>query len=186
MRPASVSGLAALLSPIPPSLSPSGATGLAVGSLFTRSLSTAVDSSNALEEFSSKLSEAGLSLGATLEASEDLEAILGRVRTIGTNLSSLIEEESSRVDRDSTAIIVDFYASWCGPCRVLGPLLEKEVAANKKTILLKVDVDAAPEIAQKYEVCYLPDYRSPVFLPSRSLRVARWLTPLLALVTKHL
>ena len=51
-------------------------------------------------------------------------------------------------------ILVDFYANWCGPCRMLTEVLEE---INNEIEILKVDVDKFPEIAQKYGVMSIPN-----------------------------
>ncbi|EXX78330.1 uncharacterized protein OCT59_002012 [Rhizophagus irregularis] len=51
-------------------------------------------------------------------------------------------------------VIVDFYADWCGPCRVLAPILERTVGENKKVTLVKLNTDDNPELAKKYEVIF--------------------------------
>ena len=53
------------------------------------------------------------------------------------------------------AVLVDFYAVWCGPCKKLAPILEK-VATEKNIKLIKIDVDKNPALAQKLGIEGLP------------------------------
>ena len=61
------------------------------------------------------------------------------------------------VSSTSVAVIVDFWAEWCGPCKQIGPILE-EIAEEKKDILkiLKLNIDENPETPQKYGVRGIP------------------------------
>ena len=57
-------------------------------------------------------------------------------------------------------VVVDFYADWCGPCRTLGPILERVVASQGAQVALgKLDVDKAKEIAMQEGVKSIPDVR---------------------------
>ncbi|KAL2915296.1 hypothetical protein HK105_205161 [Polyrhizophydium stewartii] len=86
-----------------------------------------------------------LSAGSTVDAADDLDAILRRSRI---------------------PVIVDFYAewvfrlagmrAWCGPCRMLAPILESAVKEHGKAVLVKVNVDEAEETAFKYKISSLP------------------------------
>lgn len=59
------------------------------------------------------------------------------------------------LEYDGTAM-VDFWASWCGPCQMVGPVIE-EIAEERKDIkVCKVNVDEQPDIAGKYNVMSIP------------------------------
>ncbi len=66
--------------------------------------------------------------------------------------------ETEVVERSKqVAVVVDLWAEWCGPCRQLGPIIEKVVAeTNGQVELAKVDVDANPAVAQAFKVQSIP------------------------------
>ena len=52
--------------------------------------------------------------------------------------------------------IVDFYANWCGPCRMLTPILEEYIEENEDVDLLKINVDELGELAARFSVMSIP------------------------------
>ncbi len=65
-------------------------------------------------------------------------------------------EENFQTDvLDKSFVVVDFFAEWCGPCRMIGPFLEA-IETGEGIDIVKVNIDESPNIAAKYEVMSIP------------------------------
>ncbi|WP_294402744.1 thioredoxin [uncultured Clostridium sp.] len=53
-------------------------------------------------------------------------------------------------------VIVDFFATWCGPCKMLSPILEKISSENKNVKIVRIDVDDNPKVSKKYSIRSIP------------------------------
>lgn len=66
-----------------------------------------------------------------------------------TNFNTIIDSNQ--------AVLVDFHADWCGPCKMLAPILKQVKEELKETIkIVKIDVDKNPVLASKYQVRGVP------------------------------
>lgn len=60
------------------------------------------------------------------------------------------------VEEDKGVVVVDFFATWCAPCKMLAPVLEEVASEMAEVKVLKIDVDESPETATKYGVQSIP------------------------------
>ena len=65
------------------------------------------------------------------------------------------ENELNEIVKEGITI-VDFYANWCGPCRMLAPILEELEEERNDVKIVKVDVDDARELSSKYRISAIP------------------------------
>lgn len=62
----------------------------------------------------------------------------------------------SAVINSEKPVLLDFWASWCGPCRMVSPLVDEIAQENPQFLVGKVNVDEEPELAQKFGIMSIP------------------------------
>lgn len=74
-------------------------------------------------------------------------------------LSNIREETfASEVEQSALPVVVDFYAEWCGPCKVISPVLESLAGElSGKVKIVKVDIDEQQELAMRFGVQSIPN-----------------------------
>ncbi|MFM7534885.1 MAG: thioredoxin [Acidimicrobiales bacterium] len=71
------------------------------------------------------------------------------------NLTTSTFDET--VQSSDTAVVVDFWAEWCGPCKMIAPILTEIATEQKgKVTIAKLNVDEHPDLAMKYNVMSIP------------------------------
>lgn len=60
------------------------------------------------------------------------------------------------IKSSGATVLLDFYADWCGPCRMVSPLVDEIAEENPQYIVGKINVDEEPELAQEFGVMSIP------------------------------
>ena len=66
------------------------------------------------------------------------------------------ENYEKEVLQSDKPVLIDFWASWCGPCQMLGPVIEEVSEEVTDVKFVKVSTEEAPELAEKFSIMYIP------------------------------
>ena len=60
------------------------------------------------------------------------------------------------IKKNDKPVLIDFYANWCGPCKMLSPIIDQIADERDDVVVAKIDVDKEPELAEKFNVFSIP------------------------------
>lgn len=66
------------------------------------------------------------------------------------------ENFEAEVLKASGTVLVDFWATWCGPCRMLSPIVDQVAEEHPEVKVGKINVDEQPELAQQFDIMSIP------------------------------
>ena len=69
---------------------------------------------------------------------------------------SVTKENFESIKASDKTVLLDFYADWCGPCRMVSPLVDEIAEEYPQYLVCKVNVDNAPELAQAFGIVSIP------------------------------
>ena len=72
------------------------------------------------------------------------------------SISVINKNNFEQVKSSEKTVLLDFYADWCGPCRMVSPLVDEIAAENPQYLVGKINVDNEPELAQVFGVFSIP------------------------------
>ena len=75
---------------------------------------------------------------------------------IKMSVLNVTKENFEAVKNSTQTVLLDFYADWCGPCRMVSPLVDEIAEENAQYLVGKVNVDHEPELAQAFGVASIP------------------------------
>ena len=79
-----------------------------------------------------------------------------RKEVMNMSALSINKNNFEQIKNSNKPVLLDFYADWCGPCRMVSPLVDQIAQENPQYIVGKINVDNEPELAQEFGVGSIP------------------------------
>ncbi len=65
-------------------------------------------------------------------------------------------EFEEKIIKSKKPVLIDFFATWCGPCKMIAPILEEIADEHPEYVIAKVNVDEEPELAREFKIMNIP------------------------------
>ena len=72
------------------------------------------------------------------------------------SIISINKNNFELAEKSEKPVLLDFYADWCGPCRMVSPIVDEIAEENPQYLVAKINVDNEPELAQRFGVVSIP------------------------------
>ncbi len=72
------------------------------------------------------------------------------------SLVHVTEQNFAELQASDKPVLIDFFATWCGPCLMIAPIIEEIAAEHPEYVVAKIDVDEAPALAQAFGIESIP------------------------------
>ena len=71
-------------------------------------------------------------------------------------METITKANFDAVNNGEKPLLIDFWATWCGPCKMIAPVVEKVAAERSDIVVAKCDVDSEPELANRFGIEVIP------------------------------
>ena len=71
-------------------------------------------------------------------------------------MENITKANFDAVNNGEKPLLIDFWATWCGPCKMIAPVVEKVAAERSDIVVAKCDVDSEPELANRFGIEVIP------------------------------
>lgn len=91
-----------------------------------------------------------------LKIMSNLMGIIDLKGSMNMSVLKVTKDNFNEVKNSDKTVLLDFYADWCGPCKMVGPIIDEIAKENPDILVGKINVDEQPELASSFSVMSIP------------------------------